>query len=96
MGDTGSLPLGGAIGYTALVSRQELLLVIAGGIFLIEAMSVILQVLSFKFTGKRIFRIAPLHHHYQFGGLHEVKITVRFWIISTILMLLALGTLKMR
>lgn len=96
MGDTGSLPLGGLIGYIALVSKHELLLLLIGGVFVVEAVSVLLQVVSFRFFGKRIFRIAPLHHHFQFGGLSESKIINRFWIIAAILALLGLSTLKIR
>ena len=96
MGDTGSLALGGAIGYAACVLRQELLLFLVGGIFVIEAFSVILQVLSFKLTGKRIFLIAPLHHHFELKGMAEPKIVVRFWILAAIFALLSLSTLKIR
>jgi len=96
MGDTGSLALGGAIGAVAVIIRQELLLVIAGGIFVAEALSVILQVGSFKLRGKRVFRIAPLHYHYQWNGLAEPKVIVRFWIVSAILALVSLGALKIR
>jgi phospho-N-acetylmuramoyl-pentapeptide-transferase len=96
MGDTGALPLGGGIGVVAIISKQELLLLLAGGIFVVEAVSVILQVLSFRFRGKRIFRCAPVHHHYQFLGWREPKIIVRFWIIAVILALVALATLKIR
>lgn len=96
LGDTGSLPLGGALGMVSVVLKQEALLLVAGGIFALEAISVMLQVASFKLTGKRIFRIAPLHHHFQFGGLPESKVTVRFWIIGAILALLSLITLKVR
>lgn len=96
MGDTGSLPLGGAIGLVAVILKQEALLFVAGGIFVAEAASVILQVASFRLRGKRIFRIAPLHHHFQFGGMQENKVTVRFWIIGAILALLSLVTLKVR
>jgi len=94
MGDTGSLPLGGALGLAAVVLRQELLLFVVGGIFVLEALSVILQVLSFKATGKRIFRIAPLHHHFQFAGWHETKVTVRFWILAALLSLVTVATLR--
>ena len=96
MGDTGALPLGGGIGVVAIISKQELLLLLAGGIFVVEAVSVILQVLSFRLRGKRIFRCAPVHHHYQFLGWREPKIIVRFWIIAVILALVALATLKIR
>lgn len=96
MGDVGSLALGGSLGLMALMARQELLLLLAGGIFVIEALSVIIQVASFKLRGKRIFRMAPIHHHYELLGWTEPKITVRFWIISIVLSLLALLTLKMR
>jgi len=96
MGDVGSLALGGAIGTIALLIKKELLLIIVGGIFVLEALSVILQVGSFKFTGKRIFKIAPLHHHFQFLNWPENKVIVRFWIIASLLALLTLVTLKIR
>ena len=96
MGDTGALALGGAIGYVACVLRQELLLFLVGGIFVIEVFSVILQVLSFKLFGRRIFLIAPLHHHFELKGMAEPKIVVRFWILAAIFALLSLSTLKMR
>ncbi|MBI4583323.1 MAG: phospho-N-acetylmuramoyl-pentapeptide-transferase [Planctomycetes bacterium] len=85
MGDTGSLPLGGLLGLMAVLTKQELLFALAGGIFVIEALSVILQVASFKLLRKRIFLIAPLHHHYQFKGWSETKVTVRFWILAMLL-----------
>ncbi len=94
MGDTGALPLGGALGLMAVITKQELLLFLVGGVFVAEALSVILQVASYKLRGKRIFLIAPLHHHYQFKGWAESKVTVRFWIISAILSLFSLVTLK--
>jgi phospho-N-acetylmuramoyl-pentapeptide-transferase len=96
MGDTGSLALGGAIAALALSAKQELLLVVAGGVFVVEGGSVCLQIASFKLTGRRIFRIAPLHHHFQFGGQFETKVTARFWIVGAILAMLALATLKVR
>ena len=96
MGDTGSLPLGGAIGFVAVVIKHELLLVIIGGIFVVEAVSVIIQVLHFKMTKRRFFRIAPLHHHYQFLGWAESKVTIRFWIVAAILAAFGLATLKLR
>ena len=96
MGDTGSLALGGAIGVVAVLIKKELLLIPLGGIFVAEALSVILQVASFKLTGKRIFRMAPLHHHFQLQGWAESKVTIRFWIVGAILVLLSLGTLKLR
>lgn len=96
MGDVGALSLGGALGIIALIIKNELILVIVGGIFVIEALSVILQVLSFKFTGKRIFKCSPLHHHFQFLGWSENKVIVRFWIIASILAMLTLVTLKTR
>ncbi len=96
MGDVGALALGGALGVVALVIKKELLLIIVGGIFVLEALSVILQVGSFKLTKKRIFKIAPLHHHFQFLGWPETKIIVRFWIIASLLALLTLVTLKIR
>jgi len=96
MGDTGSLSLGGIVGVVALLIKMELVLIIVGGVFVMEALSVILQVGSFRFRRKRVFRCAPLHHHYEFGGLKETKIVVRFWIVGIILALLALSTLKLR
>jgi phospho-N-acetylmuramoyl-pentapeptide-transferase len=96
MGDVGSLALGGALGITALLIKKELLLVIVGGIFVIEAFSVILQVAYFKLTKKRIFLCSPLHHHFQFLGWSENKVIVRFWIVGVILALLTLVTLKIR
>ena len=96
MGDVGSLALGGAIGTVAVIIKQEILLFFIGGIFVIEALSVILQVASFKLTGKRIFRMAPLHHHFELIGWSESKIIVRFWIASFVFALFALTTLKLR
>ena len=96
MGDIGSLALGGALGALAVVSKHEILLLLVGGIFVIETLSVILQVASFKLFGRRVFRMAPIHHHYELKGWAEPKIIVRFWIISIILALMALGTLKLR
>ncbi|MBI3549908.1 MAG: phospho-N-acetylmuramoyl-pentapeptide-transferase [Elusimicrobia bacterium] len=97
MGDTSSLFLGGVIGAIALCCKQELLLPIVGGVFLAETLSVILQMTSYKLRGgKRIFRMAPLHHHFELGGIAEPKVTVRFWIVSIILMLSALASLKIR
>lgn len=94
MGDTGAVALGGALGFIAVCAKQELLLFLVGAIFVIETLSVILQVISFRGWGKRIFKIAPLHHHFQFSGLEENKITVRFWIIAAILALLSIALLK--
>ena len=96
MGDIGSLGLGAALGVVAVVVRQELVLMIMGGLFVIETVSVIMQVASFKLTGKRIFRMAPIHHHFELKGWPEPKIIVRFWIITVILVLLGLATLKLR
>ncbi len=96
MGDVGSLALGGAIGAVAVVSKQETVLILVGGVFVIEALSVILQVASFKLTGRRIFRMAPLHHHFELAGWPEPKIIVRFWIVSILFALLSLSTLKLR
>ncbi len=96
MGDTGSMALGTALALLAVLTKQELLLVIIGGVFVIETVSVILQVFSFKTTGRRIFRMAPIHHHFELNGLAEPKIIVRFWIISFILALISLATLKLR
>ena len=96
MGDTGSLSLGAALATIAVVIKQEVLIVIAGGIFVMEAFSVIIQVLSFIWRGKRVFKMAPIHHHFELKGWNEEKIVVRFWIISIILGLIALTTLKLR
>jgi len=96
MGDVGSLALGGAIGTLAVLTKSELLLPLIGGIYVVEAVSVIIQVGYFKATGKRFFRMAPLHHHYEMQGWPEPKIIVRFWIVSFMLALLALTTLKLR
>ncbi|MBK1835301.1 phospho-N-acetylmuramoyl-pentapeptide-transferase [Roseibacillus ishigakijimensis] len=94
MGDTGSLAIGGCIGTTAICVRQELLLVIIGGIFVMEALSVVLQVASFKSTGKRIFRMSPIHHHFELGGWKETQVITRFWILSILFALIGLATLK--
>ncbi|MCK5901811.1 MAG: phospho-N-acetylmuramoyl-pentapeptide-transferase [Cocleimonas sp.] len=96
MGDTGALALGAALGVIAVVVRQEIVLGIMGGIFVMEAVSVILQVASFKMTGRRIFRMAPIHHHFELKGWAEPKVIVRFWIITIILVLIGLATLKIR
>ena len=96
MGDVGALALGAALGTVAIIVRQELVLAIMGGVFVLEAVSVILQVASFKLTGKRIFRMAPLHHHYELKGWKETQVVVRFWIITMMLVLLGLATLKLR
>ncbi len=97
MGDCGSLSLGAVLGAVAIVTKQEILLVLVGGLFVLEALSVIIQVLYFKWSkGKRIFKMAPLHHHFELTGWHESKVIVRFWIVSIILALIALGTLKIR
>jgi len=96
MGDVGSLALGGALGTVAVMVKQEILLVLVGGIFVMEAISVIGQVMSFKLTKKRIFKMAPIHHHFELLGWPEPKIVVRFWIISIILAIIALSTLKLR
>jgi phospho-N-acetylmuramoyl-pentapeptide-transferase len=96
MGDTGSLAIGGMIGVVAICCKQELLLIVVGGMFVIEAVSVILQVISFKLTGRRIFVMSPLHHHFELTGWKENTVIVRFWILSTIFVLLGLATLKLR
>lgn len=96
MGDVGSLSLGGFLGSMAVFTHNELLMVILGGIFVVEALSVITQVISFKLTGRRVFKMAPIHHHFEKGGLSETKITVRFWIISIVLAVISLATLKLR
>ena len=97
MGDVGSLSIGGSMGFVAVLAKQELVLVIVGGLFVVETLSVILQVGYFKFTGgKRFFRMAPLHHHFELKGIPESKIIIRFWILSILLALAALSTLKLR
>ncbi|MGD9784722.1 MAG: phospho-N-acetylmuramoyl-pentapeptide-transferase [Hyphomicrobiaceae bacterium] len=96
MGDTGSLALGGALGTIAVATKHEIVLAIVGGLFVLETLSVIIQVASFKLTGKRVFRMAPLHHHFEQKGWKESTVVVRFWIISVILALIGLATLKLR
>jgi len=96
MGDTGALALGGAIGTVAVFIKKEMLLFLVGGIFVVEAFSVLLQIISFRTTGKRIFKIAPIHHHFEMCGWPESKVTIRFWIIAIILVLLSFSTLKLR
>ena len=96
MGDTGSLALGGLLGSVAVATKHELVLAIVGGLFVLEAVSVIVQVVSFRLTGKRVFRMAPLHHHFEQKGWTEPQIVIRFWIISIALALAGLSTLKLR
>jgi len=96
MGDVGALGLGAGLGVIAVIVRQELVFFLMGGVFVAETISVILQVASFKLTGKRIFRMAPLHHHLELKGWAEPKIIVRFWIITFVLVLIGLATLKLR
>lgn len=96
MGDTGSLALGGALGAIAVATKHEFVLAIVGGLFVVETLSVIIQVASFKLTGKRVFRMAPLHHHFEQKGWQESTVVVRFWIISVVLALIGLATLKLR
>ena len=96
MGDTGSLALGGALGTIAVATKHELVLAIVGGLFVLEAVSVIVQVASFKLFGKRVFRMAPLHHHFEQKGWPESTVVIRFWIIAVVLALLGLSTLKLR
>lgn len=96
MGDVGSLGLGGALGTLAVITKHEIVLAIVGGIFVIETLSVVFQVASFRLTGKRIFRMAPLHHHFELQGWHESKVIIRFWIAGIMLALLSLATLKLR
>jgi phospho-N-acetylmuramoyl-pentapeptide-transferase len=96
MGDTGSLALGGALGIVAILIKRELLLLVIGGVFVAEALSVIIQVLSYKIRGKRVFKMAPLHHHFELSGWSESKIVVRLWIIATLLTLMSLSTLKLQ
>jgi phospho-N-acetylmuramoyl-pentapeptide-transferase len=96
MGDVGALAVGAALGTIAIVTRQELILVVMGGVFVMETVSVMLQVASFKLTGRRIFRMAPIHHHFELKGWPEPRVIVRFWIISVVLVLVSLATLKVR
>ncbi len=96
MGDVGALAIGGALGMLSVMVKQELLLIVAGGVFVIEAMSVMIQVMFFKRTGKRIFKMAPIHHHFELKGMSEPKIIVRAWIISLVLAVLSIATLKLR
>jgi len=96
MGDVGSLALGGAIGCLAVMIKQEILLVLVGGLFVMEALSVIIQVASFKTTGRRIFKMSPLHHHFELSGWTETQVVIRFWIIALIFAMLSLSTLKLR
>ncbi len=96
MGDTGSLPLGGALGAVAVVAKHEIVLAVVGGLFVLETVSVIVQVISFKLTGKRVFRMAPIHHHFEQLGWTEPTIVIRFWIVAVVLALLGLATLKLR
>ena len=96
MGDVGALGLGGAIGVVAVLIKQEVLLIFLGGVYVLEAVSVILQVGSFKLRGKRIFKMAPLHHHFEALGWQESKIITRFWILGLVMALFALTTLKLR
>ena len=96
MGDVGALTLGAALGTVAVIVRQEIVLAIMGGIFVIETLSVILQVVSFRLTGRRVFKMAPLHHHFELKGWPEPRVSVRFWIISLVLVLAGIATLKIR
>ena len=96
MGDVGALALGAALGLLAVIVRQEIVLMIMGGVFVVETLSVIIQVASFKLTGKRVFRMAPIHHHFELKGWPEPRVIVRFWIITVILVLIGLATLKLR
>ena len=96
MGDTGSLSMGGALGAISVITKHELVLAIIGGLFVIETVSVIVQVASFKMTGKRVFRMAPLHHHFEKKGWAEPTVVIRFWIVAAVLALIGLSTLKLR
>jgi phospho-N-acetylmuramoyl-pentapeptide-transferase len=96
MGDIGALALGAALGLVAVVARQELVLLVMGGVFVVETVSVVIQVASYKMTGRRVFRMAPLHHHFELKGWAEPKVIVRFWIITFILVLVGLASLKIR
>ncbi|MBO4968791.1 MAG: phospho-N-acetylmuramoyl-pentapeptide-transferase, partial [Pseudomonas sp.] len=94
--DVGALALGAALGTIAVIVRQEIVLFIMGGVFVMETLSVVIQVASFKLTGKRVFRMAPIHHHFELKGWPEPRVIVRFWIITVILVLVGLATLKLR
>ena len=96
MGDVGALAIGAALGVVAVVVRQEIVLFIMGGVFVVETLSVVIQVASFKLTGRRVFRMAPLHHHFELKGWKENQVVVRFWIITMMLVLIGLSTLKLR
>ena len=96
MGDTGSLSLGAILGSIAVITKHELVLIVIGGIFVLEAMSVIIQVFSYRVFGKRVFRMAPIHHHFEKKGWSESTIVIRFWIISFVLAIIGLATLKIR
>lgn len=96
MGDVGALALGAALGTVAVITRQEIVLFIMGGVFVVETLSVVIQVVSFKLTGKRVFRMAPIHHHFELKGWPEPRVIVRFWIITVVLVLIGLATLKLR
>ena len=96
MGDVGALPIGASIGFVAVVVRHEIVALVMGGLFVIETASVIIQVASYKLTGKRIFRMAPIHHHFELKGWPEPKVIVRFWIVSLVLVVVGLSTLKLR
>jgi phospho-N-acetylmuramoyl-pentapeptide-transferase len=96
MGDVGALALGAALGTIAVIVRQEVVLFIMGGVFVMETLSVVIQVASFKLTGRRVFRMAPIHHHFELKGWPEPRVIVRFWIITVILVLIGLATLKLR
>ena len=96
MGDVGSMALGGAIGTVAVLTKQEILLVLVGGLFVMEALSVIIQVASFRLTGRRVFRMAPIHHHFELLGWPEPKVIIRFWILAILFALMSLSTLKLR
>ena len=96
MGDTGSLALGGALGAIAVVTKHEIVLAIVGGLFVVEALSVIIQVLYFKRTGRRVFKMAPIHHHFEQLGWSEPTVVIRFWIVAVVLALIGLSSLKLR
>jgi phospho-N-acetylmuramoyl-pentapeptide-transferase len=96
MGDTGSMALGGALASLALLTKHELLLIIIGGVFVIEALSWFIQVISYRTRGKRVFRMAPIHHHFELLGWPESKVVIRFWIVGALLALLSISTLKIR
>ncbi len=96
MGDTGSLALGSVLGMTAIILKKEIFFMIAGGVFVLETLSVMVQVISFKWRGRRVFRMAPLHHHFELGGWPETRLVIRFWLLGIIFCLIAISTLRLQ